>query len=244
MFLSQLPGFNEAYAKAVALDAESRDAAYLDLPQSICGIDVEPVTLRQLVRLMLVRTPFLCAGEIQPEDIANFLWHISPHYLHPYKRGLDKGSAMALLEITQRRKEEFTAEVMAVPAAAAVKEIHEYLDETFFDAPSGGGTAASNGPMTSFAENVIGIIASNYHWTEDAILDRAMVRNYQSIRHIIQRNNPKAIIANRRVDKVKGDFLRALNATAEVCASGSVQTSAQPIAPIPPIDPIPEKEAT
>ena len=71
-----VPGYREA----VQRETDLRDAAFLPVTDSICGVEVNQLTPFHLAALTLARSPFICGGMPFPRDIALFLWCVSPEY--------------------------------------------------------------------------------------------------------------------------------------------------------------------
>jgi len=71
-----IPGLAEAQAE----ESAAREAAFLPVKESICGIDVEGFSPFHFVILDAARSPFMHGGMPTAVDVAVFLWVISPSY--------------------------------------------------------------------------------------------------------------------------------------------------------------------
>jgi hypothetical protein len=215
-----IPGYREA----LVVEREARDYAFLALPRQICGIDVLPLTLRHLVTRFMINCPFLCERTVldRPDpvgEIGAFIWHVSE------ARQRTRFSVLSEFHARERQH----AILAPVALEHALKEIDEYLDWTFLDAPpSGDGKTETRPSVTSVAATLIDLFASNYGWWRDQVLDAPLVELHQLLREIILRNDPKALLPNRRSGKVRGDFLNAVNAAAAAAAAVAPASVDQP----------------
>lgn len=185
-----IPGLRDA----VEREEFHRNTAFLGVTELIYGVEVKPLTLAHLCRLQCVGSPFLCGGEPSAEDVAVFLWAVSTGYKtrapikrYFFARGLRK---LAFVE--------------------AVKGIQGYLDEAFLDGPNGGSAGYSPSYWSGFA-SIVGALASEFHWSEQQIMDMPLKRVWQYLRIAQKRNNPKASFSNRISFKVRQDWLDASN---------------------------------
>jgi hypothetical protein len=198
----EIPGYREA----IAAEREARDYAFLELPRDICGIDAAPFTLHHLVTRLAIGCPFLCERSVmdRPDpaaEIASFIWHVS----EARRRALGRPLA------EYRARQAFFEKTAQLDTSAAVVAIHEYLNWTFLDAPPSGG-ACKRPPIASIASTIIDLFASEYGWYRHQVMHCPLEQLYQLIREITVRKNPKAVLFNRRSDKVRGQYLNSLNA--------------------------------
>jgi hypothetical protein len=204
MKIEDFPGYREALLS----ERDARDYAFLDLPRTICGVEVVPMTLRQLMARLALGCPFIAnlpaslilqmpgpAGQI-----TQFIWFIS------VSRALSRGNPLA----DYRARQAFCARLAVISATEAIEGIQDYLKITFLDSPPSGGK--SHVPTASIAATLVDIFAAEYGWTDDKILDSPLVRLYQLLRERAQRLNPKTILFNRWSDKVRGEYMRVANA--------------------------------
>lgn len=66
--------FSDKLAAARAKVAKMRSEAFVDYQPCICGLYLEPVSLRTYSRLLAFDSPFLWGGPVMMEDIAIFIW--------------------------------------------------------------------------------------------------------------------------------------------------------------------------
>lgn len=122
------------YAEMARREREIRDVPFLGLPETVAGLDCAPLTLRRLMWLQMVKSPFLTTAT--PEellekpnlatDIIGFFWITSPVF--------DPGN--------RRRRKQFDrtiekSRLLQKPAAEVVAEIKTYMAEAFMDAEEG-----------------------------------------------------------------------------------------------------------
>lgn len=188
MSLLVIPG----EAEAIERENFVRQAAFLDVPETVCGLPVAPLTLRHLAILDAIGSPFMCGGVPTPADVGAVLWVLSPDYS---PRSKWKRSA-------RLRK------CRSLNYGQAVAELDGYFAESFQDAPGGSGVESKS--YYAFTVAIIDIIAHEYGWSRTAILDLKLKEAFQYLKAITHRNNPKAIMFNPS-DKVRGEWLRKRN---------------------------------
>jgi len=189
-FLAQLvPGYREA----VEQEQASRDAAFIDVTHSVCGVDVLPLTLRHLSILLLVRSPFVCGGMPTSEDVAKWLWIMSPDF-----------------STDQRKRDKFVRSVRGINFVDVVVAIREFTNAQLRDVPTGskGPSAAA---ITSSVATFVHVIATEYHWPEADIMRIPIQRLAQYLRLINRAGDPKAIFVNPS-DHIVADYMRKKNA--------------------------------
>src|SRR3954470_8994452 len=122
MTLEDFPGYHEALRR----EREARDYAFLDLPTSLCGVEVGPLTVRQLLARLAIRCPFIADLPAElimqlPDpagEIGAFIWHIS------IARARCAGNAFAEYHARQALYRQL-AFVSAEDAIAAIKDYLE-----------------------------------------------------------------------------------------------------------------------
>ena len=193
------------YSEAVEREKATRDAAFVNLPREVCGKPVLPITLRRLLILDGVKSPFI-TNHTTPSgaDVALFLWVCSPEFC------ADKS-----------KRDKFIAGCRKLKYAQAVSEIGEMILETFYDSPARGKEEGERASYWSFAASVIDTIATEYGWYEEQILDAPLARVLQYVKIISHRKlaasgNPPPLF--NPSDKVKHDWLVAQNNAAEAKA--------------------------
>lgn len=171
---NSIPG----YAEAVNTEQVNRDLAFLRDPLPICNIAVGHMTARRFLILSGCKNRFIVGGQLRPEDVAMFLWFVSPRY-----------------STTPGEREAFISEyIRPLVFVDACREIIAYLGRAFQDSnPSAGGGKE----FTSAVAGIVDLLASEYGWNDEAILDMPLARVFQYIRRIQMRRNPEAPMINR-----------------------------------------------
>lgn len=187
---ASIPG----YAEAARLQDLRRDAAFLDLPLTLCGVECCHLTPRRLAVLMVSQSPFVCGGLPMPEHVAQFLWALDPEFDYT----------------ASRKREKFIQRIASLAYDDAVKQIADYVDEVFMDSP-----ASDSGQIeescNSWLASIVDALASEYGWSQAQVLDTPIACVFQYLRIIERRHNPKALKFNRLTDRAKNQFLEALN---------------------------------
>lgn len=169
-----IPGYREACEHEQA----NRELAFLDLPIPLCGVIVRQFSLKHLILLGNVGNGFITpCGLPQPEDIAQFLWVVNKDY------SLDAEARTKFVEGLKEKK-----------YGACLAEINEYLALAFQDAPQG---ERGGKQYTAGCASLVDIMAHEYSWPDEAIMEKPIARLFQYLRLIQKRNNPKALLFNR-----------------------------------------------
>jgi hypothetical protein len=184
-----------SYREAVDREQSERDLAFCGLPIPVCGIPCRLITPRIYSLLSNCECAFVSGARIRPEDVAMFLWFCSPHY-----------------SLDARERSLFVQHHVAkVNFEDGVRQILMFLEMNFADAPRGGGQNGKS--YTSHIAAIVDLLAQEYGWRDDWILDMPLMRIYQYVRRIQMRNTPGAIMFNRS-DKALSDEMARRNAAA------------------------------
>jgi hypothetical protein len=183
---TSIPG----YADACAQEQANRDLSFLPWPLPLCGLVVSQFTLRHLILLGECGNAFTVDGKtIEPEDVAGFLWFVSPDY-SPGPKARDR----FVKKIRDR-----------VVFLDAVQEINAYLDAALQDAPA---TSQRGGKVYfSAAASFVDLFAAEYGWSVDVVLNTPIAALFQLLRCIQRRHDPRAIMFNRS-DQILSKMLR------------------------------------
>lgn len=173
---SEIPGYLEAVEK----EQTGRDLAFLPFGVPLCGITVRQLTARHVILLRNCGNAFFCGRDPGPEDVAMFLWFVSEEYC------LDR----------KKRNEFIAAHLRKLKFAAAVKAIADFIADSFDSAPASAGSSQIKN-YTSAVAVLIDVLAREYGWDDEAILEKPIARLHQYIRLILKRNNPGLALGNR-----------------------------------------------
>jgi hypothetical protein len=187
MLLDEIPGLKRALTRARGIENSLRDAAFLPVLEEIDGLPVRQLTLRHLLILSAIHSPFLEGGE-EPtaEDVAAFLWVVSIDY-----NPKGHGRAEFLGKIGAREK-----------GLRFWRAINRYLDRALMDRPPIKQTGKV-GAGISMATSIIDELAGTYGWDDESILDKPVARIFQYIKLRVLARNPNAPKFSRLTDRVK-----------------------------------------
>ncbi|MBM3758407.1 MAG: hypothetical protein FJW38_31095 [Acidobacteria bacterium] len=193
--MSDLRQLIPGYGDAVESERMARVASFLRAPDAIGGIAIEPLSVRHILILELAGNAFVCGGHLLPADVVQFLWVCSPHF----KPG-DNAARDALVK-----------RAGLLPFDDTAKSILARISAAFADMPA---TREHNGTTESYwhwAASLVDVLASQYGWSEQSILDLPMSRAFQYLRIIRKRTEPDLPLFNPMSDKVKSDWLAEQN---------------------------------
>ncbi len=176
------------YAEAVKAEQANRDLAYLKDCPPICGVAVRHMNARHWILLAGCGNKFITGGRPAIEDVAMFLWFLSPAY-----------------SVTPEDRDVFVAAIChRLVLMEAVGPIREYLDRTFQDCAQGG--AGDSKYYTAPIASTVDLLAREYGWTDEHILEMPLARLFQQLRRIEMRYDRKKPQFNRS-DKLVSDWL-------------------------------------
>ncbi len=179
------------YRAAVERETESRTLAFAGALEMVCGVPVRPITLQDVIVLDGAKSPFICGGIPTAEDIILFLWLQSPDYSK-----------------SRWRLKRFARKHRRLDYGDSCKAIFSIVDEAFMDAPKGGGPEQL--PYYAWPAALVDMFASEYGWSEEAILKSPIKRLFQYRKAIIKRENPKAVLWNPSME-IRSRWLIAVN---------------------------------
>ena len=122
---------------------------------------VREMTLRHYFTLHGIGSPFITGDDYQPEDIAIFLWVLSPEYVP-----------------CQHAKKDFFKKAIKVKLVESITQISDFMEMTFADAEAGG-SDESPSRYASFLAFQIDLLAHEYGWTIDYILELPLRQIFQ-----------------------------------------------------------------
>lgn len=179
----QIPGLREAIEK----EQHIRDTSFLELPESLCGFDVSPLTLRQILLLGSTDSPFVVGGYPTMVSCGGFLCIVGNW------KGFKRWRNLKALGRQNPDK--------------VIEAIKQFMAESFQDAP--GSSEVDGVSYYSFAASLIDCFAHEYGWKESDILDAPVKRLFQYIKAISSRRGEKVLF--NPSDKVRGDWMREVN---------------------------------
>lgn len=207
--LVTVPGLREAIER----ETEDREFDFLDAPELLCGVEVMPLSIRRLLRLQAVNSPFLYKVETYdfPEDVAVFLWALSPNY----ERALRVRQWCEMFSFTLGRvvfgriRLGFVRQLRKLKLGDAAKACRHYVTRAFEDSPGVSGVVGPN--YYGWPAGYVGMLVTEYGWSEASILDMPLRRVFQYVRRIILKHDSDAVMFNPS-DRLRGEWLKQQNA--------------------------------
>lgn len=216
---------SEPYQLALYKESVNRDLVWLKVPQSVCGIDLRPLTSRDLLALFCLRSPLIAASfldgtkkpltdwpteapadfsesfiHIRHSEVARFFWIQSVGFT-----GIQGGCLNRWM--AARKLNAFVRRVRSVKYGEACEEIRNYLNAALVDAPAGSSNAKTGPSVASWVSSDIHLIAKEYGWSADYILDLPLAQLFQCERRIISQDGKKSALGNR-TDSMRAKWLR------------------------------------
>jgi len=186
---AEVPG----YADALNHETQNRELAFLPTPPPILGIPIRHMSARHHILLTGCRNLFIVGGFPSYIDAAQLLWFLSPDYC-------TAPGARELFVATHVAKKDLNELLSACSL---------YVSIVWQDAPSGGRETWEKKYVADMA-SLVDILAREFHWTDEHILELPLARVFQYLRLIRKRSDKNALMFNPS-DKVLGDHLSRLN---------------------------------
>jgi hypothetical protein len=182
------------YKEAVDYENQLRTLSFLPVHDYIGNIPVVQFSPVKYILLESAHNPFVCGGTIEPSDIVQFIWALSPDYGQLNKRE-------AVIKLCSD-----------LPYNETIEKIRKYLDESFIDSMEGNPIGIETITYYSWIAGLIDIFAAEYGWTSDHVLNMPFKQLYQYVKVIKERKaGDKVILWNPYSDKVKDEEMNKLN---------------------------------
>ncbi len=176
----------DEYRQAIASETADRAYAFLGIRETICGIECEALTPRRVEWLRLFHSPFIVGGSVTAAEIARFIWMVSKGFT-------PSGASPALI---------FEA-VVKFGVSTARGHIDEYLGRAYLDSSH---RSARSAPMVSSAAYYAHSMAGEpYRMNWRDVLETPLAVLHQLLK--ARQESIGEIVANKRSDKVRGDWL-------------------------------------
>lgn len=178
-----IPGFREA----VKAENDARDAAFLNLNSTICGVELRQITPRDF--LILDHLGILFALKQRPDRIGlvKLVWMMKARWM---------------LRIYCVWK------VWRTPTSKALAQLEEYLEATFQDTP--GGHVTPQIPSVSWAAYICQEMYKAREWEDERTM-RTPLRVINQIINLVRMEKDPHYRVNARHGKIEADRLRNLN---------------------------------
>jgi hypothetical protein len=167
--------------------------AFTGIEIPICGIEVRPFTPRMFIELDGVENDLMrdVKGP-RVEHLAMFLWRISQEF--------DRLNA--------GKRARFLCQFRRVEYGPAVLGVRDYLRRTYSAMPLIGGRGET---VAVWPSVLVHLIAKEYGWTEDVILDTSFRRIWQYLNRIFESRDPKYRQACSESLRLRAEWLARVN---------------------------------
>lgn len=143
--------------------------AWLDVPERVGNIEVQPMNLKHLLILDGIDSPMIKGGDVGEKDLLMFLWVLSPEFCYSPK-------ARDKFFVKARKQTNFILKEM----------VQEMLDKAFAESDTMNNSEKS---QTFFIAYFVDCFAREYGWTVDEIMGIPLARAFQLITTINERNS-------------------------------------------------------
>lgn len=226
--LNAIPGLAEAIAKAKSEQFKVRENSLLGFSSDICGFKVRNLTVRDYVLLDRYCSPFINRTVPTMEDLAFFLWVLSPVFgLWGYGVGWRQHFPTVrifLAYLHGRKVRKAFGKNIPETSEPAVVACFDYINKVFFDSPPSLGTGGES--CICYLVGWFDALQSEYHISSESIWEMGLAELFQRLKAISHRRNPDQPNFNPNTDAVKAWVLRGLRSkqfTMEELAKGSVK---------------------
>ena len=223
--LSDIPGLTEALAAAKSKQLVTRENSLLNLTYDICGFKVRTMTVLDYVLLERIGSPFVSRSEPTLDELAMFLWILSPQFPKWNRRKWLAFLQPVAAFIHGRKVRAMFGKNIPTTSEAAVEAAFGYIGAMFYDSPPGlaGGRESCLSYLTSWFDS----IQHEYPaFTSEKVWEMGLPELFQRLNAIRLRNNPSVPSFNKGTDAVKLFILRGLRSkefTIQDLAQGRVK---------------------
>lgn len=156
-FQQKLADIERRYREAVYTESVVREAAFLGVKLTLCGIKVNQFNPRHYMLLDFMSSPFIKGGIPTAEQVCDFLWVVSPDF--------KEGDGAAYIKFVEEK-------CANLDFAESVFAIREYVDHATIDFPpiqkmEG---APRKAEFMAWVAYYVDALASEYGWTVEYIM--------------------------------------------------------------------------
>jgi hypothetical protein len=209
----------DRYARAAEAESFRRSVAMLGLAEVVGGFHLSPLTLRHYIILRAVRSPLLTVDGIpSPAELAAFLWLLHPDYnptkgrkafLRRCRRLVPPSLPIYRSKWTLRRFNRLTIETLA-RVAVVLDGCRQLVSHAFSERMPGKSAGGIQQTYYCDAVSIIGLIAREYGWTKEHIIQMPLIQLFQFSKEIHRYHNPESKLFNES-DKIVHEWLASLN---------------------------------
>lgn len=200
--------------EAVKKERADRDRAFIpDLNESICGVEVLPMTFGHLLKLSAVESPFVGPGIPSANAVMEFLWCLSPEYGSALrvKRAVSPWAPRLAGWLFRNAQRRFGRKLRVGRAFKEwVEGIRAYVKEAFEDGPKGSGDGGFHPSYFSGVALTIKVMCDDLNCSPSEVLAMPLKQFFQHQRRMMLRADPGAIVFNPS-DEVRGAWLAKQN---------------------------------
>ena len=209
---SEMPSVVEALQAAQAKQFLTRENSLLNLVYDLCGVKVRTMTIRDYVLLDKIGSPFINRQEPKLDELALFLWILSPQFVKwcdgkGWRGWITVLQPMAALLHGRKIRIKFGSNP-PVTTEPLVIACFDYIDTMFFDSPPS--LAKGRDSCLSYLTGWFDAMQSEYHFTSDQVWEMGLPELFQRLSAIRQRRNPSVPSSNKKTDSVTAFVIRGL----------------------------------
>lgn len=179
------PRINEARER----DAHAQDEAFLRLPVTLHDRRVGPLTVEKFLLLEQLKNRLVTKGDPGPDDVAAFLWVLSPDFDPEPKAG-----KRAMKKFKRRKWHLY------------LPDLYEYLGKVAEFA-----RGKSKSTPSAWVAGLVDMLASQYAWTVAEIMATPMAQVFQLASRIRSRLANDSISFSPRADALQTEFMQKAN---------------------------------
>ena len=173
-------------------DRKDSQEVFLNAPEKVGSIWLCPLSIKKYLMLDAISHPFISGGEIKEEDIYTFCWVLS-------------------VDFTERNPQaykNFKKSLRMDNAEAFLIDVRIFFESelNFSDSDS-----KSNSPNSDWVGLIIDLLASEYSWSEDQILNLPVKRALTYTKHISHRKSGTVLGWQQNADRVKAEFMEEMS---------------------------------
>lgn len=210
MQIVEIPG----YAEAMRLEQASRLSAFDESQQNICGIVVEPLTLRKCSLLRREMNGYFvpCQFESEVEAHAHarqIAWFCAPEFFYPTTK-------LEAIRYTWRQAR-WISQVNKIRPSIFTREVLRFVEESFYDSPFHGDTGSAEDDTKTISSPSVAVdivyvadmfARAGYPYSLRDILDMPLKQLWQFTRVIHKRegtnlSNRSTAIATRHLHEMQ-----------------------------------------
>jgi hypothetical protein len=217
MNVLEIPG----YAEAVVKERVIRDASFLGITESVGPFEVVPMTLRHYLVLRAMRSPLLGKETPSPDDLASFLWLLSPQYtpaggrvkarfVRACRKSFYPPRYLPLVNTARARaRHQRKCDAKLAVAAEIITKARTYVDESMQDRPPVQSTVGFQAEHISDGAYFCALFGREYGWTQEETLNTPLKRVFQYCTEQKIHHGSKVPLCNPS-DRVKSRWMRSL----------------------------------